>query len=101
MTRQDNLRLQVGGAGKGRVEVGNFKPEEHAVSGCDVGIADGTVMILLVPGMELKDQLTIGNEPLVVRAAMGTLTAKETLIPATTRFDIARANKRLWMHGNI
>ena len=29
---------------------------------------------------------------------MGALTAKETLIPATARLDVAHANERLWTH---
>src|SRR2546427_624945 len=32
---------------------------------------------------------------------MRTLTAKETLIPATARFNIAHANKGLWTHTNL
>jgi hypothetical protein len=31
---------------------------------------------------------------------MRTLTTKQTLIPATARFDIAHANQRLWAHYN-
>jgi hypothetical protein len=31
---------------------------------------------------------------------MRALTTEETLIPATARFDVMYANKRLWMHIN-
>jgi hypothetical protein len=32
---------------------------------------------------------------------MPTLTTKETLIPAAARFNIAHANKGLWLHKNF
>jgi hypothetical protein len=101
MAREDDLRLKLRGPGDSRVEVANFKPQEHAVSRREVGIADGTVMMLHIPTVQLKNQLPVRNEPLILRAAMATLTAKETLIPATARLNIAHANKRLWTHMNF
>ena len=101
MARQDDLCLQVRGPDNGRVEVANFKPQEHAVSGREVGIADGTVMMLHIPAVQLKNQPAMRNEPLILRAAMVTLTTKETLIPATARFNIAHANQGLWTHTNF
>jgi hypothetical protein len=101
MAREDDLRLQLRGPGDSRVEVANFKPQEHTVSRREVGIADGTVMMLHIPAVQLKNQLPVRNEPLILRAAMATLTAKETLIPATARLNIAHANKRLWTHMNF
>src|SRR5439155_26715474 len=95
MARKEDLSLQIRGAGNGRVEVANFKPQEHAVSRCEVGIADGTVMMLNIPPVQLKNQPAVRNEPLILRAAMGTLTAKKTLVPATARLNIAHANKGL------
>jgi hypothetical protein len=95
VARQDDLRLQFGGADNSGVEVSNFKPEKHAVSGRELRIANPAVMILFLPGVELKDQLAVGNEALVVRTAVGTLTAKKTLIPATARLNISRANQGL------
>jgi|SRR6187397_51506 hypothetical protein len=100
MAREDDLRTQLRGAGNSRVEVANFKPQEHAVSRREIGIADGTVMMLHIPPVQLKNQLAVRNEPLILRAAMATLTVKETLIPPTARFNIAHANKGLWAHTN-
>jgi hypothetical protein len=101
MAREDDLRLQLRGPGDSRVEVANFKPQEHAVSRREVGIADRSVMMVHIPSVQLKNQLPARNEPLILRAAMATLTAKETLIPATARLNIAHANKRLWTHMNF
>jgi hypothetical protein len=54
-----------------------------------------------VPAMQLKDQPVTRDQSLILRAAMCTLTAEETLIPATARFDVAHAHERLWMHKNL
>jgi hypothetical protein len=57
-------------------------------------------MMLHIPAVQLKNQPAVRNEPLVLRAAMAALTAKEALIPATARLNIAHANERLWTHAN-
>ena len=59
MTRQDDLRVQFCGAGNRRVEIVNFKPEEYAVSRGDVGIAEGSVVVLHIPPVQLKDQSSL------------------------------------------
>ena len=85
--------LQVLSACNRRVEVVEFKPQEHAVSVWrDVGISDAGMMMLNIPSVQLKNQPAVRNEPLVLGAAMGALAAKETLIPATARLDIGHAN---------
>ena len=96
MAWQDDLSLQVLGAGHSRFEVVDFKPQEHAISvGLDVWISDTAMMMLDIPSVQLKNQPALRNQPLILSAAMRTLTAKETLIPATARFNIAYANKGL------
>ena len=92
MARQHNLRLQFLGAGQSRVEVADFKPQEHAVSWFDGGIANATMMMLHLPTVQLKKQPPLRNQTLIVRAAMVTPTAQKPLIPATARFNIAHAN---------
>jgi hypothetical protein len=87
MAREYDLRTQLRGAGNGRLEVVNFKPQEHAISRRETGIADGSVMMLHLPAVQLKNQLAVRNEPLILRAAMATLTVKETLIPPTSRLQ--------------
>ena len=57
MAREDDLRTQLRGAGNSRLEVVNFKPQEHAISRREAGIADGFVMMLHLPAMQLKNQL--------------------------------------------
>ena len=88
MTRLDNLNVQFLGARNGRPEVVELEPEEDAVSmRFKIGIPDRTVMVPHIPSVQLKDQ-----------PAMRTLTAKQTLIPATACFDVMHTNERLWTH---
>ena len=101
MARQDNLCLQLCSAGKGRVEVVDFKPQEYTIAMRQFGVADWAVMVFDIPPVQLKNKVTVRNEPLIVRAAMVALTGQETLIPTTARFDIAHANEGLWMHRNF
>jgi hypothetical protein len=51
MAWEEDLRLQVRGAGDGRVEVADLEPQEHAVSRRELRVADGTVMMLHVPAV--------------------------------------------------
>src|SRR5439155_23893299 len=102
MAWHDDLSLQFLAARDGRVEVVDFKPQQHAISvWLDVWVSDTTMMMLHIPSVQLKKQPAVRNEPLILRAAMRTLAAKETLIPATARLHIAHANKGLWTHTNL
>lgn len=101
MAGQDDHRLQIRGSGQGRIKVVHFEPQEHAVSGSEVGIADRTVMMLHIPAVQLKHQPAVRNEPLILRAAMVALTTKQALIPATARLDITHADQGLWTHTNF
>jgi hypothetical protein len=99
--RLDNLCLQLCGAPNRGVEVIDFKPEEYAVSRRDTGISDEAVVMFYIPRMQLKNQTSIGHEPLVLRTAMVTATVKQTLIPTAACFHIADANQRLWIHTSF
>ena len=101
MAWQDNLRLQFLSVHQSCVKVGNFKPQEHTVSRCDVGIANATMMMFHFPAVQLKNQPPLRNEPLVIGAAVVTPTAQEPLIPATARFNITHANQGLGCHSNF
>ena len=101
MAWHDDFSLQVLSAGDGRVEVVEFKPQEHAISVWrDVWISDTPMMMLHIPSVQLKDQPVTRDQPLILLAAMRTLAAEQTLIPATARLDVAHANERLEMHKN-
>lgn len=55
-------------------------------------------MVINLPMVQLEDQLTACNEPLVFRPAMCALASQQLLIPTARRFDIANTNKRLRSH---
>ena len=97
----NHLDLHFFGAGYGRIEIVKLKPQEHAVSvRLEILIADRTVIVSHVPVVQLKDQSIVQNKTLILGAAMRTSTTKQTLIPATARFDIVHTNQRLWAHRN-
>jgi hypothetical protein len=48
--------------------------------------------------MQLKHKPATFHQPLVLGAAVGALTAKQPLVPATAGFDIMHTNERLRMH---
>ena len=99
MPGKNHFDLHFLGAGHCRIEVVNLKPQKHSVSvGLEIRIADRTVMVPHVPPVQLKDQSIVQNKTLILGAAMRTSTTKQTLIPATARFDIVHANQRLWAH---
>ena len=70
MAWQDDLRLQLGSSDGGFIEVTDFKPQEHPVSRLEVRVTNASVMVLQTPMVQLKDQPSLRNKSLIVRAAM-------------------------------
>src|SRR6185295_16289577 len=81
MARKDDLRPQLRDAGNRRVEVADLKPQEHSVSMSKLWVADGAVVMLKVPAMQLKHQPPIGHEPFIIRPAVVAPAAEQLLIP--------------------
>lgn len=98
MARENDFRLQFRDAGRGLLEVIDFKPQEHAIARREFGVADGTMMMLHVPAVQLKHQPALRNESLIMVAAVIAPAAKEPLIPAAARFHITNANQGLRAH---
>jgi hypothetical protein len=99
MPRLNDLDFHFFGAMNGRIEIIKLKPQKHAVSvRLEILIAYRTVMVFHIPLVQLQDESPIRNKPIVLRATVRALAAKQTLIPATARFDITHANQRLWAH---
>jgi len=96
MARFEDLRFQLLGTDNRGVEIVEFKPQEHAIAvGFEIWIAEPTVLMFHLPSVQLKNQPAVQNEPLILSAAMPTLKAKETLIPAAARFHVTHANQGL------
>jgi hypothetical protein len=98
MPWQNDLRLQLPGAPNGFIKILDFKPQKYAISVREFRIADRTVMMLHVPTVQLKNQPAVRDKPLILRTAVITFAAEETLIPTTARLNIAHADQRLWVH---
>src|SRR5437667_12472754 len=65
MAWHDDLSLQVLSACHGRLEVVEFKPQEHAISvGLDIWISNAAMMMLRLPSVQLKNQPAVRNKPL-------------------------------------
>ena len=73
---------------------------EHAIAVRQILVTDWTVIVSHIPAVQLQDQSIVQNKTLILGAAMRTSTTKQTLIPATARFDIVHTNQRLWAHRN-
>lgn len=87
--RKEDAGAEGGGAGEGGVEVVEFEPEEDAVAvGFGAGVADGAMVVLDGPGVELEDESAVVDEALVFGAAVVASASEEALVPATAGFDV-------------
>ena len=101
MTRQDHLGSDGLGARNRGVDVFDLEPEQQPIAGGSiVGIADGTVMVILIPSVQLQHQLAAVDQAFVVRATMRALTVEQLLIPAAAGLDVVHTNQWLWIHRN-
>lgn len=55
-------------------------------------------MVLKGPGVELENQITLGDEALVFGATMRALATEQTLIPPAAGFDVAHRDEGLGSH---
>jgi hypothetical protein len=98
MPRLNHLDLHFLRARHGRLEIVKLEPQEHAVAMRQILVTDWTVIVSHIPAMQLQDQPSTRGQTLVLGSSVCTSTTKQTLIPATARFDIVHANQRLWAH---
>ena len=97
---QDHLGAELTGAFDGRVEVIHLEPQEHAVAvRAGVGVADGAVVVLYVPSVQLEHELLMGDQPLVLRSPVRALAVEQPLVPATAGLDVPDGDERLRSHG--
>jgi hypothetical protein len=75
MPGPNHLNLHFLGAGHGCVEIIDLKPNEDAVSTCQILVADFTVIVFHIPAVQLQNQSRVRNKA-VVLGTVHTLTAK-------------------------
>ena len=99
MLRQHDIRAHFRRPLHYRVEIIHFKPEQNAVAvGLAGGIADAAVMMLDFKAMQLKNQLIVCNQLLVMGAAVSTRAAEQALVPTAAGFHIGDGDQRLGTH---
>jgi hypothetical protein len=87
ITRHQHLRLHL--FRPGGVDIVDLEPEQHAVAiRPDIRIADGVVMMLDLPPVQLQDQVFARDQTLIFRAAVRAAAAEEILIPPAPRFNV-------------
>jgi len=80
------------------VEVVGLKSEQHAVPIRFGSWVSHVRMLMRIPGVDLHDQLAVRDDPLVFLAAMRTLSAEHSLIPATAGLNVSDRDQRLCLH---
>ncbi len=101
MFGQHNFHAHLSGALHHRVKVVHFEPEQDAVSVRLVsGIANPPMMVFHFKAVQLKDQLAIRDQLLVLGASMKTPAAQQALVPSAAGFHIGYCDKRLRSHGS-
>lgn len=85
-------------------KVVHFEPEQHAVADRFCRVANGTVMMISMPIMQLKDQPVTSpfaqvvpwvTQPLIVVTTMPSHTAEELLVPEARRLNVPAEDKWL------
>src|SRR5205823_2022156 len=64
-------------------------------------VADRPVMMFDFKAVQLEDQHATGDQALIYRPAVGALTAEQTLIPSTARFDVGHGDEGLRTHQHL
>ena len=99
MPGQNDFHAHFSGALYDRVEVLYLEPQQYAVPvWLVVTIADPAVMMLHFKAVQLKNELAIRTQPLVLRTPVIALQAQQTLIPPAADFHISYCNQRLRTH---
>jgi hypothetical protein len=76
-----------------------LEPEQHAVAmRCRIGITE-VRMVVRAPGVELKDQLPVLDQPFVLRPAVAALPAEKLPVLPAARGHVPHGDERLHSHG--
>jgi hypothetical protein len=69
MPRQDDFDFHFLGPVHGRVKIVNLEPQKHAISvWLGIWVADGAVMVLHFPPVQLQDQSVTHDQSLLANA---------------------------------
>jgi len=98
----DDLGFQRAGTLDRSVEVLHFEPEQDSMSNRRSVRVDEIRVILLVPRMELQDQATVDQQPIIAIAMFmfrQSFDAEQLLIPTAARAHIAHGDQSLGLNA--
>jgi hypothetical protein len=99
MPGQHNFNAHLSGALQDRVKVVYFKPEQDAISvGFVIAVANRPMMVFNFKAVQLKDQLAVRNQLLVLGSSVAAAAAQQALIPSAAGFYIGYGNERVRAH---
>jgi hypothetical protein len=99
MPGQHNFHAHLSGSPHDGVKVVHFEPEQDAVSvGLVIAVANRPMMVFDFEAVQLKDQLAIRNQLLVLGASMAAPATQQALVPPAAGFDIGYCDERLRAH---
>jgi hypothetical protein len=85
--------LELIDSSNGSFEIVNLEPEQYPITiWLVVLIPNGTVVMVDIKPMQLKDQIVSHLQPFVFVPAVIALAAEQSLIPATAGFDVSYGN---------
>ena len=101
MFGKDDLDAHLSYALHDSVKIFYLEPQQDAVSvGLVVLVAYGAMMMFDFEAVQLKNELSVGGELLIVGTSMTASAAEQTLIPPAAGFDISDGDEGLRTHGN-
>ncbi|MGA7869258.1 MAG: hypothetical protein WCA22_00025, partial [Candidatus Binatus sp.] len=97
----DDFDLERASSFDGRIEVVHLEPEQYPMSMWRRVRIDKIRVILLVPRVELEDQLTITKHPIIAIAMLmlrERVDTEQSFVPAAARAYVADGNQ--WLRPN-
>ncbi len=98
----DDLGVQRASTLDCSVEIGDFEPQQDSMSDWRRVRVDEIRVILLVPRMELQDQATVDQQPIVAIAMLmfrQSFDSEQLLVPTAAYPHIAHGNQRLGLNA--
>ncbi len=100
MFRNHHIGTHLGRTPHGRIKIVNLKPEQHPVPvRFVITVADGTVMMLYLEAVQLKNEFAIEHQLFIRAAPMITPAAEQSLVPLAASFHIGDSDQRLRPHS--
>lgn len=110
MNVSHDLGIELTGAGDHFLKVVDFEPQQYAVADRLCWVANGTMMMIGMPIVQLQDQPVASPfarvvpwvpQPLIFRTTMPSCTAEQSLVPLARGLNVLAEDERVCTHGPI